>query len=697
MRIPRGDFGFQPLSVAPTPAAPPGAFIGGDGLGKLGRALEGVAEGMWREEVRKQREEEEIADRLDAAERMSSFEIDSDEIISSHIERVRNGELQSSEATNAIAAALMERQSELVEGAGERVKRGLEVAFKAPMRRAVIGASRSLREFAKEQQRTSVLAAEDVLSRIGMSDPDRAVSQFEALLDNAGGAFSPELVEQKRQQFRERTWFSFYQRGVLNAEASPKALDTIAQAIASSSKLDPDKATILLDRVQSAKDRLQARAQADRSKREAQVGKAIADTEGVILKGYPADPETLRDIATGAKGTPLAGDAERLLRLNSFVARFVNASPVTMEQELARLDKEMREPGAKVTGELIEMRDKLGTLFKNTRTQLMERPLEYANARGLVRLEPLNWMDPQSIAGQIRDRVNVARGLQRQFGSPMRIMLPEEGEAVQRALSKATPDQKRDFFRTLSDTIADVPAYAGVMQELAADSPVTALAGMIASRPDLTIRGGLFSSDRTYTARKASDLMLAGEALLNPTKGAKTQDGAGKPMAMPAENLMNGEFATTYDAAFAGAPQARSAAYQAAKAVYAALSAEAGDFSGVLDSKRWKTAAQLATGGAARVNGGAIILPWGMDEAALVDRVARVLSSEQKAGRLPGPLEQMLRAPLENAGDGTFRLRRGTGYWTDKSGAPYRIDIYKPLSGSGTSGTFKAPGASGKW
>jgi hypothetical protein len=50
---------------------------------------------------------------------------------------------------------------------------------------------------------------------------------------------------------------------------------------------------------------------------------------------------------------------------------------------------------------------------------------------------------------------------------------------------------------------------------------------------------------------------------------------------------MRTKFSDTFGEVFAGAPDAFDVQYQAAQAYYAALSAEAGDFSGALDSGAW--------------------------------------------------------------------------------------------------------------
>lgn len=680
--IPLGDFGMRPAQVPGGRVVVRDAFVSGDGFQSVGRALENVASDMMRQASERSREERDRADRLAATARLMSFEVDSESIVDDHMTRLRAGEMTPDEVPDRIVSALKKKQSELLDGVNERVSGELQAGFLAPTKRAIIGAGDKIASYHRGQQRGAILSAEGSLQQLAMTDPGLAVAQHGALLDNAGGVLTPEEVATKRQAFRQNTWFSYFSRATLASEGSMKALETVKQAVAKSTDLDPDKATMLIDRVQTAQDRLLAQADAQRKRRVIEVGKAIDSQEEVILRGWPADPQQLKVITEAAKGTELAEDAERLKRLSSYVGKFVNASPAAMEQELARLDRDLNAPGAKVTPETLDLRDKLRTLHQNTTRQLAEDPMRYAATRNLIPPEPIDFKSKE----KLRQRINTATMLRNQFGSPMKIMLPEEASAISRVLAKATPDEKRDFFKTLERSIDDPSVYASVMGQLVGDSPVTALAGVIASRPDLKIRGGWLSDDRAYSARKVSDLMLAGESLLNPNAAEKATDGKAKPFPMPEDRLTNGEFSSTYDAPFAGAPQARQASYQAARAVYAAMSSEAGDYSGILNTERWKTAAQLATGGVGRINGGAVILPWGLNEAELADRAANAIRSQ--AGRSRDPVDQLLRAPLENAGEGVFRLRRGTGYYLDTNGQPLKIDVYSYRRGTGASATI---------
>ena len=640
-------------------------------------------------------EEQKRSERLTALARVSEFEVAAQTTVDDVVGRLKSGALTADEAPRELASAIETQRRASIDGIDPHIAQEVQIATIGPVRRAVISADAKFREHFREQARGAVLAGEGNLERIGLADPVTAITQHDELLKNAGQSFTPEEAEARRQKFSENTWFRYYGRATLAAETSMPALEQVRQAITTNGGLDTQQQTLLLDRVQTAQTKLLQRAEAQNQKRTVAVGKAIESTENVILRGYPAAPDVLRDLTTAARGTEHQADAERLAMLSGYISRFATATPATMEAELTKMDAQLNAPGATVNASVLEVRDKLRTLYQNTRTELAENPMAYATKRGLIPPGPIDFKN----VGAVRSRVNAALTLQKEHGSPLRILLPEESASVARGLSKSTPDQKRTFFKDLERAVDDPAVYLSVLGQIAPDSPTTALAGVIASRGDVKIKGGFFSADRTFTSRKVSDLMLAGEALLNPGKEDKAADGRGKPMTMPPENLLNAEFSATYDAPFAGAPQARSAAYQGARAIYAALSAEAGDYSGQLDGARWKTAAHLATGGVVRYNGASLIPPYGLDEAAFTDRVSTAIRTASQAGTLPGNLDQLLRAPLEPAGDGVYRLRRGTGYVLDAKGQPVKIDLHRYRRGRGASGTTtRTPtGASGSF
>lgn len=704
-RIPLGDFGYAAPETVPGPRLRPGMTTDLGGLVKAGEGLFFGGIRLAEQQRRDLKEARELKERSEAARIHTTYEVDADTISNDVLARVQRGELTGETAPQELQRALSKRKGELIEGLPKERTELLANGFISADGRALSNIARGVTLDWRQRTRANVAASLENLQREAIGGPQPAIAKAHAILDEAApGSFSPEEIQSAKQSFRETAWFSAYNRAIVASEGDAKALTKLEESISKSSDLDPDRATALLARITNEKQSIAAREEAARQRHLSRVDKAIGEQRDVILKGYPVNPAEISGIQRAAKGTELEADAQRLGKLNTYLSKFNSATPAQMETELVRLEASMRKKGASVDADTIEMRDKLGQLYRNTREQLREDPMTYAQTRGLAPVSVLDFTDPQKLVTQIRGRVDVARGMSKQYGSPMRILLPEEAEQVSRTLAQATPDQKRAYFSLLSQAIEDQGAYAGVMAQIAPDSPVTAVAGVIANRPSVKVKTGWFGGTREFTARRVSDLMLAGEALLNPTKADRASDGRSK-FVMPPDKQLNAAFASAADQAFAGAPKARDAAYQSAKAVYAALSAEASDYSGEFNADRWITAITLATGGIVKYNGARVLPLYGQDEATFTDRAANAVRIASKAGRIEGPLDELLKAPLENAGDGVYRIRRGTGYWLDRNGEPAKIDLYTPQPGSGSSYRWKPSpaqnlrrgGASGKY
>src|SRR5690606_5936422 len=90
--------------------------------------------------------------------------------------------------------------------------------------------------------------------------------------------------------------------------------------------------------------------------------------------------------------------------------------------------------------------------------------------------------------------------------------------------------------------------------------------------------------------------ILEGEALLNPSRSDKKQDGKGAAFPMPPPADIRAELDTFVGRAFAGRPGAYEVAEQAVRAYYAGASAKVGDVSGELDRKRMQEAVRAVIG-----------------------------------------------------------------------------------------------------
>jgi hypothetical protein len=248
----------------------------------------------------------------------------------------------------------------------------------------------------------------------------------------------------------------------------------------------------------------------------------------------------------------------------------------------------------------------------------------------------------------------------------MKPMTPEETSLAVTTLKSASVPQKLDFFSKLMNASnGDYQGYSSVMSQIAPDAPVLAIAGEFAGKG----------------RNQAASLLLRGDAILRPDQKADGKPDQGKLLPMPAEKDMRRVFDDQVRDAFAGMPNARADHFQAARAIYAAMSSDAGDRdTTILDTKRWQQAIDMATGGFASYAGKRIPLPYGQDLSQFKDGLAIRVEDLTASGRLDDKWTrgQLLDLPLEAAGDGKYKFKVGDADLVDKQGNVVKLDFSLP-------------------
>ena len=297
-----------------------------------------------------------------------------------------------------------------------------------------------------------------------------------------------------------------------------------------------------------------------------------------------------------------------------------------------------------------------------------EDPISYALTDKAYGIKPIaDPSDTNGLTQELARRSAAAAKISTDYGTPVRMLTNSEAKALSAQLKAIPVEQQKTELAAIYKGIGNTDLFKQTMQSIAPDSPTTAVAG---------IYQGM--GYRTDANRDVADLILRGQNILTPISST---DGSGNPggksiIKMPADkDFLNGWISET-DGAFKGKEQASNLFMQTAKAIYAAKSAEEGDYSGGIDSKRWQSAISLATGGVASYNGAKIVLPYGMPidtfQNTLKTKTEQLAKDYQPVAANAGDL---MRAPLENVGDGKYMFRRGAGYIVDKNGRPLVVNM----------------------
>lgn len=477
-------------------------------------------------------------------------------------------------------------------------------------------------------------------------------------------------VQKAVEDGTQKQLYADYSANFLANRSSPAGLDELEKRVSQDTTLDPIRQNALLGRIVSRRETLANQARVQEEKRLRIIERQINSVQTMTLQGFEPTPEQLAPILNASRGTELEATARQLVQTSNATRAFRLADPRSQEQYLTQLEAQARKDPTKFDVTVI---NRFRTIYDNQRKAVKEDPTTFAVRQGIVEpgtpaATPLDFAKPDTLGPQLQARFDLGRSMSARYGAPFKPLTVEESSLLAATLKDASPANKRQLFSTLATASkGDPEGYKAIMAQLAPDDPVTSIAGILANKDGAQAKG---------TA--VADLILQGQTILHPNRKADGSMSQGTKVLPPDKDLAT-SFRSYERDAFAGYPQARSAYYQTAQAIYAAKSAQAGDYSQVLDSSRWEDSIRLATGGIDKYNGKAIVLPWGQEYGQFRDGLNIRLQDIWASGRLDeGMTMSKLRdMPLEMAGDGRYVLKAGDGILVDKNNQPVFIDFNK--------------------
>lgn len=486
------------------------------------------------------------------------------------------------------------------------------------------------------------------------------------------------IVEKAVEDGTQKQLTNTYNSGFLAARNDPKSLDDLQTQVTKDGQLDDTRKNMLLGRIQGRIDLLDRRGVAMQTAQEHVIQQQINQVNAITLAGFEPSDEQMAPLIQAAKGTALEPQVDQMVQTANATRQFRLQTPAQQEVTLTGMEAQMRAHPEKFD---VTMLQKFTSIHSGQQQALKDDPVSFAVRQGLVEPDdgsalPLDLRDPSKLGTQLAARFTLARNMSTQYGTPMKPLTTQEVTTLKNALGTAPADQKSTYFAALSHASGnDLQGYKAIMAQIAPDDPVTAIAGVYAGRGYQPADAGV-QIDPGH-ARSVSDLILTGQAILHPNRKEDGSPDKGKVWPMPQDAQMQQLFASNVGDAFAGMPKAQSDHYQVAQSIYAALSADAGDSSGVLDSKRWDNAIQLATGGVQRWNGQNLVAPYGYTSGQFKDGLRKRVDYAVGTGTLADGMtaSRMMDMPLSNIGDGRYVMRAGNGVLVDKTNKPVIIDF----------------------
>ena len=691
MKIPLGNFGFK----GPDPVQH--TRIGNDGIDAVARAGQNLGNtgmqiaGNYLDE---QRRENEALIRARAGNAVLDREIQVKTLNADLEQKLADGSLRHDEAINAYNTALQKLEMPTVDGMDPVTTENFNKGIKRVESIGLAGIQQASEKAKRVEYKGQTDGALDRFGKLaGMpgADIDLINRQVDSL-DQLGQVSYGQNWAKVKQDFRDRNWTNQATQRAMQNRDNLEGLQQLERDLTEgdgfySGKLDTEKRNAVLRSVIGDRMRLENRLQHESDRREARAEKVIGEIDRQIASGVPATADMWTAWTDKVKGTAYEGELKQRLDEESEVQKVLR---LPVDQQLAFVQQ--REAKLMNGGGTVRDQANLGRMkiaVEANVKQLQEAPLLFNQSRTGVSVAPLDiaaLADPSGagqVAGQMRDRVAAITAMQKQYGPQvqMRPLLPQEATFLSRALDQASPRQQVDLFGTLRKAIDDDSAYTAAMQQIAPDSPVKALAGiLVAKQRKITLESNLLSADVTAMSGDIAATLLDGEALLNKTKGQKAEDGKAKGIPLPPEKDFRDQFSSAAGHVFAGRPQAYEVAMQAVRAYYTGKAAQEGDVSGQIDGGRMKQAITAVLGEVVNYNGnGEVLAPWGMDKSAFKDKAKEAFRAEVKTRGLPDSTVDSLPAlGLRNKGDGTYYVIQGRNYLYDRHGQPVVINLNGP-------------------
>lgn len=510
---------------------------------------------------------------------------------------------------------------------------------------------------------------------LNYSDP-KVIAESHARIDGIlqlqaqRNGWAPEVLEANRTKATSDMYSD-----ILKRQASQDPYKAQAALKQYQQYLTADDLTQVGSSIDGKVERLQQKAEMAQLRAEARGDRALGKISTQIASGIPATDEMWSNWANQVKGTPAAAEFNEL-RKQEVATQQVLRQPI--DQQAAyfnKLQAELQNNGGTVAQ--ANNLNRLGRAIETSAKMMAEAPLDYYQQRLGANIEPLD-LNSENLPAALSERVSAIQGMRKQFGPTVALkpLLPQEAKTISAQLENMSPDQQSQLFGKLHAAMGDDQAYVGAMQQIAPDSPVRALTGVLAGKQrSLTTNTHLFKPDDVVTSGDVAKTMALGESILNKSKAQKGQDGTAKfpiPEQTDFQTSLNSKLGTV----FAGQPQSYALAAQAVKSYYTGAAAESGNISGKLDNDLMNKAIKATVGEVVDYNGTKTLAPWGMPSDTFKNAAQQALVQTMKAqGMSDQDVATASALTLRQARDGVYYVMQGNQYKYGADGKPLMINV----------------------
>jgi hypothetical protein len=334
-------------------------------------------------------------------------------------------------------------------------------------------------------------------------------------------------------------------------------------------------------------------------------------------------PEEAFQQAFGDQGPTAYADYQDRLAFNQ---QYFAVKDLPNDQAQALLEAAKPKAGSAEFEREQKQYDLLSKALSYADKERKDDPLAWASQNGFE-VAPINWEKPREAQQAFIRRGTIAQQLKERYGTPFTVLTKDETKQISQHLSAGSEDDKLLILKTLADGINDPQGYAATLQQTRPDSPATMVAGSLIGMDRIQKTNGLFSdSVMPVHGEDVARTIIKGEAILNPSKAQREQDGKSTGVTMPGK--LNESIYNLLGDALAGDLETEQGVVSAVRAYYAARMDKSKSEGGLVQDDLLSEAVQSVTGGIAEHADKKVIMPFGMNETDFLDQAEAKLKQQ---------------------------------------------------------------------
>lgn len=688
-RIPVPAAGQVVARPSPGINLPAGAFDGGGAaIARVGEQVGNIATGMMDDQLREDQRQADIRARVQTVTARAGIEADHTELSAKYQAAILDGTMPGDQARKEFKREADAKRAERMKDLPKDLRAIVDAESMAGMTRFDLHLADADRKRTQKEIGAGLMQASEQYQRIAQGGPQaraKAENEFQTFATLVGpqAGLDAMQVQGMVQKFKEGTAFTEAFATAQAARNSVAELDKVSKRLAAGewANADPQRLAVIQGQIDQWRGTLIQRAQIDADRREARAERAIASTQRQLAAGIPLTADAWAGLEKITRGTAVASEFGALVQSEKEIQTVLRA-PLT--DQLAYVRQKEADLAKGGTMEQAANVARIKRAVETNVATLQNAPLQFAATRTGQDVQPLDitalLTDPGKLAAPLQERAATVGALRKAYGEvvPLRVLTQDEAGALARGIAGMSASQQAAAYAQLKAATGNDPAvFRGIMQQIAPDSPVRALAGMIwDAQKSVTTKARWFTANDVARGSDVAATIIAGENIINPPKSQRGEDGkpgAANSLFMPDRETFDAEFVKQAGTGFENRPEALQSARQAAFAYYVGKASQTGRLNRDrkdTDTQLVRESVKATLGSPVERMGTTVFAPWGMDEAAFSPLARDAFGAAAASAGIHKAVDLWPRVGLRQVGGNSYMAVNGRQPLLGANGQP---------------------------